>query len=352
MSATASCKFPLLNEWKEISSKNIVLDVIDNVLSGVAQIGFNDNSFAGLLMIIATYIGSPVQAIAGVWAALIATLAAYAFGVPKGLIRTGLYGFNAALCGVAIPALVFPGSPVTIQLLLYSGIAAIFAVVLQMGFGSFLSKWNVPSLALPYSTTLLLFVPAALSLGNLNITRSAPAIFDIVGPNAQGVWTFVEFIEASLNGIAQVLWIENPITGALYLVAVLMASRIDVVSTIVGALVSTLAAIALGLPKDLIVAGVYGFNAVLLMKVITRGFLITPKSYFTGIVLSVITVVFTASLRVIFAPIGAIASFAFPYAILCIVVFLGRDMFKNMTYVPASNWGVPETIKKDFKPES
>ncbi len=352
MSATASCKFPLLNEWKEASSKSIVLDIIDNVLSGFAQIAFNDNSFAGLLMIIATYIGSPVQAIIGVWATLIATLAAYAFGVHKGLIRAGLYGFNAALCGVAIPALVFPGSPVTFQLLLYSGIAAIFAVVLQMGFGNFFSKWGVPSLALPYSTTLLIFVPAALSLGNLNITRSAGAVFDIVGANSQGVWTIVEFIEAALNGIAQVLWVEDPITGALYLVAVLMASRIDVISTLVGALVATLAAIALGLPKDLIVAGVYGFNAVLLMKVITRGFLITKKSYLIGIVLSVVTVVFTAGLRVIFAPIGAVASFAFPYAILCIVVFLGRDMFKDMIYVPGSNWGVPETIKKDFKPES
>lgn len=349
MSATASCKFPFLDEWKEASSKNIVLDVIDDVLSGFAQIAFNDNSFAGLLMIIATYIGSPQQAISGVWATLVATIAAHILGISKGLIKAGLYGFNAALAGLAIPALIFPDSPMTVQILIYSGLAGIFAVVLTTGLGNFFSKWDVPSLALPYCITLLLFVPAALSLGNLNITRTAPAVFEIVGPNAQGAWTVVEFITASLNGIAQVLWIENPITGALYVVAVLMASRIDVVSTLIGAIISTAAAIYLGVPKGLILAGVYGFNAVLLMKVITRGFLINARSYVFAMVLAILTVVYSAGLRVIFAPIGAIAALAIPYATLCIVVFLGRDMFKGLTYVPARNWGVPETILRDFK---
>lgn len=349
MSATASCDFPYLNEWKEISSQNMVLEIVDNVLSGFAQIAFNDNSFAGILMIVGTYIGSPQQAISGVWATLIATITAQILGVPNGLIRAGLYGFNAALSGLAIPALIFPNSPITVELLIYSGLAGVFSVVLTTGLGKVLSHWNVPALALPYCFTLLIFVPAALSLGNLEITRSASAVFEVVGSNAQGTWTAIEFITASLNGIAQVLWIENPITGIFYLVAIIMASRIDVLFTLVGAILATAVSIFLGLPKDLILAGVYAFNAVLLMKVMTRGFLITAKSVLFSMVLAVLTVIFSAGLRVMFAPIGAIASFAFPYAILCITVFIGRDMFKDLTYVPNTEWGVPETIRKNFR---
>lgn len=346
---TASCKFPFLDEWKELSSKNNVLGFFDEVLSGFAQIAFNDNSFSGLLMIIGTYIGSPVQAILGVWATVIATATAHIFGVPKGLIKSGIYGFNAALAGLAIPTLIFPDSNLTLRILLYSGLAAVFSVVLTAGLGGFFTRWDVPALALPYCITLLIFVPAALALGNLNITRSAPVILEIVNPGAQGIWTMSEIVTASLNGIAQVLWVDNPVTGIIYLAAILMASRIDVVSTIVGAMVSTATAIALGLPKELIVAGVYGFNAVLLMKVITRGFLINLKSYLLAVILAILTVIYSAGLRIILAPLGATASFAIPYATLCIVVFLGRDKFKGMTYIPAERWGVPETILKEYK---
>lgn len=342
---TASSKFPFLNKWKKISRENILLDVVDNMLSGFAQIAFNDNSFAGILMIIGTFIASPEQAISGVWAVFIATITARFLGVSIELIRTGLYGFNAALSGLAIPALIFPGDQITFPLLIYSGIAGIFSVVLTVGIAGFLSKWNVPFLAMPYSLTLLVFVPASLSLGNLNITREAPVIFEMISANAEETWTILEFITASLNGMAQVLWIESPVTGLFYLAAVLIASRIDLLSTLAGAIIATGTAILLGMPKDLITAGIYGFNAVLIMKVITRGFLINIKSITLGVILSVLTVILSAALRVIFAPIGAVASFAFPYAILAIVTFMGRDMLKGLTYIPNTKWGVPETIR-------
>lgn len=349
MSATASCKFPFLDEWKKLSSKNIILSFFDEVLSGFAQLAFNDNSFSGLLIIIGIFIASPVQAISAVWATIVATATAHILGVSKGLIRAGLYGFNAALAGLAIPTLIFPGSSLTLAILLYTGLAAIFTVVMTAGLGSFFSKWEVPALALPYCVTMLIFVPAALSLGNLNIRGGGLAIFEVIRPGAQGSWTIFEFIRASLNGVSQILWVDYSITGIFYLLAVLMASRIDLISVVFGALVSTTTAIALGLPKELIMEGIYGFNGVLLMMVITRGFLISVKSYILAIVLAILTVVYSAGLRVLLAPLGAVASFAIPYATLCIAVFIGRDMFKDYIYVPASRWGVPETILKKYK---
>ena len=169
---------------------------------------------------------------------------------------------------------------------------------------------------------------------------------------APAVWTAGEFVTASLNGLAQVLWVDNPLTGVLYVVAVLMASRIDVLSIIIGTTVSTALAIALGLPKGMVFAGIFGYNAVLVMHVLTRGFLISARTYIFAVIMAALTVVLGAGIRVIMAPVGAISFFAIPYAVTCIVAFLGRDMLKNFTYVPAINWGVPETIAQEFKKES
>lgn len=346
MAATASTNFPFLDEWKEFTDRNIFLEFFDNVLSGFAQIALNDNSFSGILLMIAAFIGSPVQAVSGIWATIIGTLTAHLLGVPRSAIRTGVYGFNPALCGLAIPVLVFPDQGINAEILLYSSLAAIFAEVLTIGLARFLANWKLPFLALPYCFTLLIFVPAGLSLGNLAITRSSPEIFTLFSASGQAGWSAMEFFTAAINGIAQVLWIDNPITGGLYLVATLMASRIDVLSSILGAVISVGVAIGLGLPKEAAISGVYGFNAVLLMKAMTRGFVVNAKSYSMATIMSALTVVFTVGLRVMFAPIGAIASFAFPFALLSLSAFIGRDLLEDMTYVPGTEWGVPETIKQ------
>jgi urea transporter len=347
MSATASCKFPLLDQWKEFSAKNKVLSLIDDVISGYAQIAFTDNTFSGLLMIFATYLASPIAALSGVWATFVATVAAHIFGVPKGAIKCGVYGFNPALAGLAIGILcVFPDMG---RLLLFSGIAGIFCVVFQMALVSLLSKWDVPPLALPYCITMTILIPATLSLSGLQVSGIAQGFFEV--GQASGPWTSGEFVTAALNGLAQVLWVDNPLTGILYLVAVLMASRIDVLSIIIGTVASTLLAIALGLPKGMVFAGIFGYNAVLVMHVLTRGFLINARTYLFAVIMASLTVVLGAGFRVIMAPIGAISFFAIPYAVTCVLAFLGRDMLKNFTYVPSINWGVPETIAKEFKPE-
>jgi len=347
MAATASCKFPLLDQWKEFSAKNPVLSLIDDVLSGYAQIAFNDNTFSAILMIYATYIASPTAAIAGLWATFVATIAAHILGVPKGAIKCGVYGFNSALAGLAIGILVV--FPDTARLLLYSGLAGIFCVLFQAALGELLSKWNVPSLALPYCITMCLLIPATLTLGGLQASGIGQKLFE--AGQTPGVWTSGEFVTAALNGIAQVLWVDKPLTGILYLIAVLLASRIDVISVIIGATVSTSVAIALGLPKDLVLIGIYGYNAVLVMHVITRGFLINARSYLFAVIMAALTVVFGAGLRVIFAPLGIVSFYAIPYAVTCIVAFLARNTFSNFIYVPAGNWGVPETIAKEFKLE-
>lgn len=347
MFATASCPFPLLERWKGICEKNFFCALVDSVLSGFAQIAFNDNTFSGLLMVIATWAAYPVQAISGLWATLAATLTACLIGVPKGLIRSGLYGFNAALVGVAVPVVAFPGQGVTLPLLLYSAVGGIMTVYLAAALGSFFAKWNVPALSFSYCVTISLLAAAGVLIGTMGVSRAAPAVMELTG--AQAGWSFREFVTASLAGVGQVLWVEKPISGVLYIVAILFASRIDALSTVVGTVIGTAVAIALGLPKDTILLGLYGYNAVLLMKVITRGFKLSVRSYLLALLAAGATTLVGAGLKVILAPIGVGTFAAWPYATICAATFLGRDKFSHLKYVPAKYWGVPETISQGIK---
>jgi len=345
--AIASCSFPFLEKWKGICEKNKPCAFIDSVLSGFAQIAFSDNTFSGILLLAAIFIGSPTQAVSALWATFVGTLAAYLIGIPKGLIRGGFYGFNAVLSGLILPLLVFPGQGVTLGLLVLSTLAGLMCTLLGAALGSFFGKWEVPALAAPFCLTIFILVPASLLFSTLGAAPFAPAV--ATSAAAPAGYSITEVLLASLNGIAQVLLLGKPVCGLLYLVAVLFSSRIDALNSIVGVLLGTAAAIALGLPKDAVMAGLYGFNAILLMHIMARAFVPSVKSYLLSMVCAGFTSVLAAALQVILAPLGLPSFLAIPYVAICIAVLLGRSLYKGLTYVPPQYWGVPETIRRDLK---
>lgn len=351
MPAYATCDFPMVSKWKDLGDKNPVVGFVDSILSGYGQIAFSDNPVTGILLLIGCYVGSVQQATSGLWAAIVATVFAYLIGVPKISIRLGLYTFNAVLAGLGVALFVFPGQSVTLSLLIYSTVAAILCVLLTAGFSAFLSTYNVPSLALPYCTTLFILIPASLLLKNLNPTTSVIPYLGALQTGANEAFTVQEFFVAVANNMAEILWQANVTSGLFFLAGVLVSSRIDAVSVIVASVASTIVAILLGLSKDGIMIGLYGYNAILLMMVLFgRGYRISVISFITVLVLSCVSVIFSVFLAGIFAPMGAAVT-AFPYAIMAVIALAGRNAFTKLKFVDPLKWGVPETIAKELKKE-
>ncbi|MGN1266487.1 MAG: urea transporter [Dorea sp.] len=324
MSATDSHRFSLLNKWKSSCSKNRVCEFIDSVISGYAQIAFNDNTFSGILMIIATWIGSPVQCISAVWATLASTLCAYAFGVPKALVRRGLYGFNAALSGLAIPLVIFPGQELSLRMMAVSTIAAILCTFLTTIFQNFFGKWDVPALSSPYCAAVLILTFIGVLTNALDTTCISTDT--LLFTTTLHDWTLIQFIHAVFNGASQVLWVEKPICGILYLLALFPVSRIDALLAITAAIVSTIVSVILGLPKDAVMLGLYGFNAVLLMQAWRLRFPLYTRNYLLSLTLAAFTPVVCVIFKIILAPLGLNSVLAFPYVTICILVFLTRKL--------------------------
>jgi urea transporter len=71
------------------------------------------------------------------------------------------------------------------------------------------------------------------------------------------------FIDSCLRGVGQVCFMNNPITGLAILVAMFVAEAWLGFAGVLGLVVSTLAAIAIGMDRAAIRAGLFGFNGVL-----------------------------------------------------------------------------------------
>lgn len=302
---------------KNFIAQSTIGSFISSVFTGYAQIAFQDHVICGIMLLAIIGIASPVQAISSLCAILVSTLLSYWIGVPKDQIRNGLYGFNAALAGLAIPPLLFPGQTVTITMLMFSGLAGILCSFLTAASGTFFSKWNVPALATPYCLTLIILI--------ITYTFSHPSVSSdatTVVTSATATYTLKEVLTAAANGIAQVIWLDKPICGILYLVAILLHSRRDVLISCIGSLAATTIAIAIGLPKDSVLLGIYGFNAVLLMNVLARFFPSCIKTYILAVFAAGFTPIFAIVWSSFLAPLGIHSFLALPYTATCIILLL------------------------------
>lgn len=350
MGALATCKFPFVDEFKKAADNNKFLAFIDSILSGYGQIGFNDNPVSGILFIIGTFVGSFQNGVCSLVCTVTAAALGFLLGVPKVSMRLGLYTFNAALAGMGVGLFIFAGQEnITVGMIVMSIICGVFCVFLTGAFSAVLSRWNVPSLALPYCTTLFILVSASLFIPALEPSTSViPHLGEMVAASEQG-WSISTFFQAYMNNFAEILWQANWLSGAFFLAGVIVASRIDFLSVICASLVATVTAIALNMPMDSILIGIYGYNAVLLtMIMVGRGYEISLKSLVYALILAVGSVFLTAGMTTVFAPLGVPVA-AFPYALMAVGAMLGKDFFKGLKPIDSMLWGVPETIMKALK---
>lgn len=335
------------NKWKEAADKNAVLAFLDIVISGFAQITFNAHPVCGLLLMLTALIASPIQAISGLWAVLIAAGLIYAVGIPMEQAREGLYTINPALLGLAIPMVSHQNNPSAFpQILLLSAIGAVLCVLFTAGLRQILSTWKVSPLAVPYSTALMILSSASYYFTALHPKPLfTPAVVSLM-QSGNEAWTIQAFGTAFLNGLAQVIWMEGvpfaPISGMIVLIAVCIASRIDAVMAIAAGILATATAVALGIGQGGIMLGLYGYNAILLSFVLFgRAYKMSIRSFVMTMILAVLTVPFAAGIKPLLAVVGAPAA-AFPFSILGILAMLGHPFFKKLIYNEPQNWTTPE----------
>lgn len=348
MASYASCKFPLVDRFKDYGEKNPVVGYIDSVLSGFGQIVLSDNPVTGLLIMLGVFLASPSQLLTALWAACVASAFAFLIGVNKDLVRHGLYTFSAAVVGLGISLWGFSNEAVYPQLLVYATVGAVVSVVLTAAFGAFLSKWDVPSLSVPYCTTLIMIMPAIFLMNKLSaVPMLTPQMTEVT--DGFRSLDLKSFIESSLAGVGEICFQVGIPSAICLILALVISSRIDAVVALICSALGVAFAIALGLPTDNIIIGLYGYNAALVgIGLFGRAFRMSIASAIFAVIMALFSVILTAGMGVVFSPLGAPVA-ALPFGIIVIVCMMGKDNLKAMQPVSVLLWGVPETIEKTLK---
>ncbi len=308
------------------------------LLRGAGQVMFQNSAWTGLLFLAGIFWGTYQEGLGIVaWGALlglvVSTLAGYLIGLSGREGAQGLWGFNGILVGCAFPT--FLGNTVWMWLALI--LCAALTAWVRAGFNNVAKPWKVNSLTFPFVFCTWLFLLAARALHGLPTTHmSTPTL--MTAYQAFESPDLLALVVCWLKGIAQVFLIDSWVTGLLFLIGLLIHSRLAALWAAVASAVALLVAILFKAPDTSILHGLYGFSAVLtgiaLATVFYKPNLRSALWALTGVV---VTVFVQAGMNTLVAPLG-IATLTAPFCITTWLFLLPLIRFDDAEHPDHSDW--------------
>ncbi|HRP38656.1 MAG TPA: urea transporter [Chitinophagales bacterium] len=248
-------------------------------LNGVSQIMLQENSVTGVFFLVGIAISSLNMALAALLATIVGTATAYLFKYNFEEIQKGLYGFSAALVGVAI--VLFFKLTVATWLLVIVGAA--IATIIQ----HFFIKRNITAFTLPFVLVTWLFYYAASFLHPTLLASQFPLI-----PSENDIYFFY------IKGYGQVIFQANIWSGVLFLLGVFFHSRIAAIYGLAGAAIAGLAVLPLA-SSDAVANGLLSYNAVLCAIVFAGVKFKNCLWAFISVVLSLVIILLLQNLNIL-----------------------------------------------------
>lgn len=272
------------------------------VLRGIGQVMLQKSSLAGLIFLIGIFYNSMIYGGAALVGAIASTATAILLGADRTRVRDGLFGFNGALVGIALLYFLEP----TALTWGYVVLAAACTTVIMAALLHLLDVWKIPALTASFVVTTLVFILAGSRFGRLHSTDLLPTAGLPKGAVVvDGVVTASTVAEGLFAGVAQVFFQGNAITGAIFLLALLVSSRAAFVAALLGSLGGLLVAWGMGAAESAIRSGAYGFNPVLTAIALGSGFFVLNAASVAYAALGVVvTAVVYAAMSAVLEPLG------------------------------------------------
>ena len=279
-----------------------VVAFIDAVLRGIGQVMLQNNSYAGLFFLAGIFYNSALLGLAVLAGTAASTAMALLLGLNRAQLRAGWFGFNGALTAIAL--LYFFQSDVRVWV--YVLCAAAVTTVLMAALLRLLATWQLPALTAPFVFTTLCFVLASARFGQLHATQHLPTSGRLPqGASVEGMVSFGTFAEGILNGVAQVFFQGNVVTGILFTLGLLVSSRVAAVSALLGSLAGLLVGWGMGAAEPAMRVGAYGFNSAL-TAIVLCDLVLLPNAAAAAYALlaALATAVVYAAVAAAFEPLG------------------------------------------------
>jgi urea transporter len=218
----------------------------DPYLKGIGQIMLQENSLTGLIFLIGIFLNSPQLALGLLIGTIVGTLTAKLLKYDQGNINSGLYGFNAALVGIAM--LVFFHSTVFV----WVGIVVLSA--LSTVLMNFCLQKKIPIFTFPF----ILLVWIALYFFHNVAPVEPPNETELAGliPEKFDLKNFG-------FGYGEVIFQGSFISGVLFMIAVYISNPNASLYGMAGSFAASIFAYLLIDKFDAVQQGWFTFNAVL-----------------------------------------------------------------------------------------
>ncbi|MCY1274077.1 Urea transporter [compost metagenome] len=273
-------------------------------LNGFSQIFLQRHPGCGALILLAIAVGAPSLLGGALLGGATAWLTAVRRRYAREDIEAGLYGYNGVLLGLLLSVRFEPSLYLALLIFCASGLSTLLlnALLKAVRQRNWLPAYTSPFVGIGW---LLLALG-----GPLELTPASPAAVSL-----QLDW--IDTPLALVRGIGQVIFLDQPVAGALVLGALFLAGWRVALWALLGSLIALALALLLGMPEQAALGGLFSLNGALIALALGKDFR-RPWWALAGIVLGVV-------LQPGFALIGLPAMTA-PFILACWLVLAAKRL--------------------------
>lgn len=301
---------------RTVTKEKTSISFIATSLKGISQVILIENVVTGLIILIAITISSLLLGVIALLSAMLGTLVGIIGGADRYKVNQGLFGFNSVLTGIALVEYIEEPYNYIIALI-GAVVAAIFTAALMHLF----NKIELPVLTFPFIVVTWLVLLASYKLNVFKISSELePQSLAHLTLNITGN---INWVEGSFRGIGQVFFLTHALAGAILIIAVFIAGWRFGVYAILGNVFALIVAYILGGEHDLILMGLYGYNAILAIIAVSITFNedLYRKTPVIGLLAACLTVPLMAGISSLLLPFG-LPSLTMPF-VLSTWIFIG-----------------------------
>ncbi|XP_053182014.1 urea transporter 2 [Scomber japonicus] len=246
---------------KWMQKQFFLLQLLDWVLRGAAQVMFVNNPLSGLIIFAGLILQNYWWALNGFVGTLFATISALILQQNRGAIAAGLYGYNGILVGLLMAVFSNAGDWYW-WLLLPNIFMSMMCPIVSSALASINSRWDLPVFTLPFNILVCLHMVAT---GHYN--HHFPQV--LIQPRSELpniTWADIDVAKLFMSvpvGIGQVYGCDNPWTGGIFIISLFISSPITCAHAVLGSAVGMVSGLALAAPFGDIYFGLWGYNCVL-----------------------------------------------------------------------------------------
>ena len=227
-------------------------------LRGVSQVVFIKNSWTGFFILGGLFLNDPWVSFCGIMGLFFSTLFANFLDLDKEEWKSGLFGFNGFLIGLALGTFqIFKENPSVFFVMALTLVLSSLTLLLQIFLEAFFKRrLQCSGLTFPFNIVFFIFIIGTIRYGQL------PPPFKVTISN-EGSFYFLFLLEGVLRGVSQVFLAESLYSGLFIISGMLIGSLRLTIFALLGSSLGLLTALVLGISKGEIISGIWQYNVVL-----------------------------------------------------------------------------------------